>query len=449
MNNPCGFDMNQSKMVKAQTLIVSSTSSPYQTERESVYCYKSNADKTGVYIPCKYNSKPRTYPVVEYPTPLINLRPDQEKVLNEYEDLCKLQVQMAKDKTNSDVPYTIDPTNPNTCVCHPVFGHIYTGFGKTYSTIIWAARKKLPILVFINTDPIRQGWVKSFKEILGIDVYEVSGSTLEKRDVCICSIQLAVKHNYSRDIYSHYGTVICDEADVLCTQLSVNVMLDLAPKYFIGLTATVRRPDGLDKVMDIFWGHRKYWIKRLKEFGEECTMRLHILYTGQNVPSINNKRGNLDWNAMAESIANIYERNVMIRNLCLLHKDSKVLILCKRKEHVQTLVQMLREVGEDVASYYDTDKQYFDAHILVATVSKAGRGYDDKSVSAAFDGRRFDVLIMTMTMRNADQAMGRALRGEKLNLYLCVDDNPTMKNHAEEMRKTNAKRGATIMEHNM
>lgn len=469
-------------MVRTSKLVVSANQSPYKIERENVYCYKK-AQNDRIYIPCKYNTLPRKYQKINYPNPLVELKPDQEKVLQEYEELCKSQIQMAKDKLKAqkdlihissktdnktinekddvfsahkyddpnDIPFTLDSIaikddGVESCICHPVFGHIYTGFGKTYSTIVWAAQKKLPILVFINTDSVRQAWIKSFKDILGMDAYEASGKTLEKRDICVLSIQLAVLHQYSRDIYSHYGTVIVDEADTLCTQLAVNVLLDLSPKYFIGLTATVRRGDGLDKVMDIFWGHRKFWIKRIKEFGEECMMKLNILHTGQIVESVYNKRGNLDWNAMAEMVANIYERNILIRNLCLLHRDSKILILCKRKEHVEILVQLLTEVGENVSTYYGNDNFYYDAHILIATLSKAGRGYDDKQVSAAFDGRRFDVLIMTMTMKNADQAMGRGLRGDKLNLYLLVDDNSTMKNHADDMKKINSKRGAIINE---
>ena len=49
-------------------------------------------------------------------------------------------------------------------------------------------------------------------------------------------------------------------------------------------------------------------------------------------------------------------------------------------------------------------------------------------------------------MKNADQAMGRGLRGDKLNLYLLVDDNSTMKNHSDDMKKINSKRGAIINE---
>ena len=415
-------------MVKASELKVHGTQSQYQGTRPVVNCLKTTQNG-GAYLPCRYNKKTKTYDLVEFPKIPDNvvLRPEQAKVLQEVDALVERQ---------------------GTVACHPIFAHIHTGFGKSLTFAIYAISKGYPILVIANSDTVRKGWIGTFN-MLGIDPYIASGNTLGKHNVCILSIQLAVLHKFGRDAYAHYGTVIVDEADTCCTQLSVNELLDMAPKYFIGMTATVRRNDGLDKVLDVFWGHRRDWIKRLKEFGEDCTMHLYILYTGYTIQSRYNARKNLDWGAMAQEVANIYERNLLIRNLCLLHSKEKILILCKRVEHVEILSEMLRDIGEDVSTYHGKASTYYDAHILVATLSKAGRGYDDKQVASAFDGRRFGVLILTMTMKDADQALGRGLRGNKIIVYLPVDDNPTMKKHADTMKSINAKRGAFIHEEHM
>lgn len=371
--------------------------------------------------------KDHSYTEVAFPTPTVTLKPDQEKVLDEFSSLERKQFDTGKK-----------------CAC--LFGHIYTGFGKSITAAMYAVKRKLPILIIINSDPVRQGWYNTFKDMFGVTPRLASGAELGKHDVCILSIQLAVLHKFGRDAYSHYGTIICDEADTLCTQLAVNELVDMTPKYFLGLTATVRRNDGLDKVLDIFWGARKDWVVRLKEFSESCSLDLHIIHTPHVVQNIYDRGGSLNWMSMADYVANIPERNMFIRNLALLHFNDKILVLCKRKEHVQTLTDMWRAVGADVATYYDTAKTYYDAHILVATVSKAGRGYDDKQVSAAFDGRRFNVLILVMTMKDADQALGRGLRGDYLHCYLLVDQNQTMLSHAEKMKSINLKRGARILE---
>lgn len=411
-------------MVKANELVATGLASPYQSNKPTVYCYKSVGEKAK--IPCVYRKRLNTYPLVEFPSPLLPLRSDQEKVLQEMNAIC------------------VEPTDRS---CIGVFGHIYTGFGKSPTASVFAAQKKGPILIFCDRDSVRQGWIGTWKEFFNMDVHAATGDTLGRHDVCICSIQLASLHldTYKQD-FGHYCTVICDEADNLCTQNAVNVLLELAPRYLLGLSATVRRADGLDSVLDIFWGPRKKWIQRLKEFGETCSMTLNILYTSFHVESTFNRKGNLDWTAMAQVVSGIHERNLLIRNLCILHSKSKILILVKTKDHVSTLASMLREASVDVSTYFDRDSSYYDAHVLLATLSKAGRGYDDKQVSSAYDGRRFDILILGMTMKNADQPLGRALRGDKLQVYLLVDDNSTMKKHADEMKKTNSRRGAVICE---
>lgn len=406
-------------MVKASDLVIKGIASPYQDSVPSISCYKQIDE--GIYIPCRFNSNQSEYKDVSFPEPKLELRTDQLKVLEEMEAMADT-------------------------ACVPIFGHIYTGFGKSAVASVFGARRKGPILIFCDRDAIRQGWIGTWRQFYGIEPHVVTGDDFGQHDVCIMSIQLAVLHQFPRSTYAHYKTVICDEADTLCTQLSVNVLLDLEPKYFIGITATIKRSDGMDKVLDIFWGPRNHWIRRVKEFDDTCHMHIKILHTPFQVPSLYNRRRALDWMSMIQHVANIEERNIMVRNLCIMHMNRKILVLTKSLDHVSVLHSLLAKAGIDATTYCSTARTYYDAHVLVATISKAGRGYDDRQVSAAFDGRRFDILILCMTMKDTDQALGRGLRGDNLLVYILVDDHPTMKNHAMNMRAVNSKRGATVSE---
>lgn len=409
--------------MKASDLTVRGKPSPWKSECPTIFCAKKS-DKGLMHLPCIYSTKKREYEKVEFGEMRTTLYPEQQ--------VC-LQEMLSK----------IDPEK----ACNAIFGHIYTGFGKSKLFTALAITVGVPILVLCNSDSVRTGWINEFQDSVGITPHVASGKTLGKYPITIASIQVCVKQKYGREQYSHYGVVICDEADVYCTQKSVNELLDMCPKLFIGCSATViREGDGLDKVLDVFWGPRKNWVIRLKEFGETCSMELHLLHTPHKVEYIYDNRGKMDWGSMVEGATYIEEKNIFIRNLCILHSNKKILILCKTKSHVETLFEMLKSAGIDTCIYYDNLKMYYDAHVLIATVSKAGRGYDDKQVSSAYDGRRFDVLIMPTTMKNTDQALGRALRGNWLLCYLLVDDNPTMKKHAEAMKNANEKRGALIVE---
>lgn len=416
-------------MVKASDLVIKGNSSNYSNTPITIQCFKKiSSDKT--YLPCRFSKKKKQFSSITLPVPKIDLYPQQITVIDEFWDRINRQ----KDQGT----YTI-------------FGHIHTGFGKTYTfyhfvySILSKGLTIPPILIIVDSDAVRQTWIKSCIDIFGIEPYVACGSILGKHNICIVSKQLLTLHKFGRNSYSHYGIVCVDEADTICTQNMVDELIDMSPQYLVGLTATIKRGDGMEKVLDIFWGPRSDWVVRLREFGAEYNMDLHILHTSFKVDSIYNKKATLDWMAMSQVVANIYDRNLLIRNLCLMNIDKKILILCKRKEHVETLVSMFNDVGLDTATYYDKDKTYFDANVLIATYSKAGRGYDDKNTSASFDGRRFDMIILTMTMKNADQAIGRS-RNNYYKVYLLVDDNPTMKNHASDIKNTNAKRGAKIIE---
>lgn len=413
--------------MKASDLTVQGIDSPYNDKAGKVYCYRIVGQDKEAYLPPRFNITHGEYDTIDFPEPSMTLRPEQDKVISDIDTLM----------SNQDGP------------CKYAFCHIYTGFGKTVVGAHFAMKKKLPILVLVNSDAIRQGWINTFQDqglTLGQELHTASGSELGKHQVCILSVQLAVRHKFKRKEYAHYGTVLIDEADVMCTQLAVNEMVNMYPRYMIGMSATVSRQDGLHKVLDIFWGSRSQWIIRQKTFGETSSMDIRVVHTGFHIESKRNRRGALDWTSMATDVMNIWERNIMIRNLCLLHRDKKILVLCKRKDHVEILVDLLSKAGEDVGSYYGNARSYYDANVLVATISKAGRGYDDKQVSRSFDGRRFNMIILVMTMKDADQAIGRGLRGTSLLLYVLVDDNPTMKNHADSIMRLNAKRGATITE---
>lgn len=409
-------------MVSTNDLVVRGKASPWKDKNPIIYCLKE-LPNGNVHLPCTYMEKVKEYTPVQFPEMKTTLRPDQQVCLDEL--LSKID----KDKA-----------------CNCIFGHIYTGFGKSRLFLSLAIQFNLPVLIICNSDSVRTGWINECKESLGIDPH-IAGKTLGEAPITIVSIQMCVHHKYGRKQYGYYGVVIVDEADVYCTQKSIHEIVDLYPRYLLGCSATVvREGDGLDKVLDVFWGPRNNWVVRLKEFGKTCSMELHLLYTPYKIDYIYNVQGKMDWGSMIANSTYIEERNMFIRNLCILHQDRKILILCKTKSHTETLFQMLKDVGEDVSTYYEKMKTYYDAHILIATISKAGRGYDDKQISAAFDNRRFDVLIMTMTMRDSTQALGRTLRGNWLICYLLVDDNPTMKKHAAIMRDSNEKKGASIIE---
>lgn len=398
---------------------------------QTIRCFKviSEGDKNNPRrsrIPCSFVPARKEFTTVDYPPLKTPLLPRQESVLTEMRDKLA-QYQEGQ--------------------CKTLFGHIYTGFGKTILFLSLAIELKVPIIIFVDSDVVRTGWKETIQDELNITPYIPSGPILEAHNICIMSIQTARTHKYGFKAYSHYGVAIIDEADRYCTQLAVDELLDLRPKLLIGTSATVTRPDGLDKILDIFWGKRNNWVVRLQDYKiNSKDVTLHMVYTSHDVETLQGRTNKPDWQAMQANVAAIPERNESIKNLCIAHARDKILVLCKGIQHVQELVTLLCDSGMDAAPYFGNIKEYYDAHILVATLPKAGRGYDDARVSKEFSGIRFNLLICTCTMKDADQAFGRALRGDATRIYLFVDRNSIMMNHARAIKSVQQKRGAKIVE---
>lgn len=432
-------------MVLSKNLEVYGFASQYKKkDNPLIKCYKYVDDD--IYIPSIYNVKSIKYDYVDFPD--VNLESlgnvdkanDQMKVISEIEDMIINQTKLSNDEI-----FKLDANDPNTCISHPIMCDITTGFGKSAIGLYLISKFKGPALIVYRSDSICQSWMMSISKLLHIKPHIASNGTLGKHNLCLMSMQLALKNDFKRSDYIHYKTIILDEVDTLCTQRAVYQILEMYPKYLIGMTATPHREDGLDKVLDVFFTHRKNWIKRNKVYDDKKIVKLISVYTNINIGSTYHKSGTIDWNGISNKVSNIYERNILIRNICLMHQDMKGLIICKTKDHVQTLYNLFLEIGEDVAMYYDKYYNYIDSRITIITMSKGGRGFDDENVAVDHDGIRFGFIIKTLTMKNTDQANGRG-RGKYTIIYTLVDDNTIMKNHIKQEQKNEGKCGAKLLD---
>ena len=403
--------------IKLDSLVVKGT-------EKSVQCYKEIDNK--YLVPCRYGQKKREYAIYPYnqcPIPFRNTV--QEQLYKEI---------LSKDKGNA---------------CTPIMCHLPTGIGKTYLSLRFVMEKRLPVLIFYNRVGIMDGWTKSIMDMFGFMPEYATKDGPGKHAICLCSTQLASRHKWTIDDFSWYGIVICDEVHTMCTQSSVDFMLELKPKYLIGLTATPTKTDGLEKVINVFWGPRSEWIYRAIKYDNSSSFNLYLVHTGIELEdkyhNTYGKKRRMDWMGMCNTLASSERRNLLIRNIILSRRDDKILVACKGKAHVECIYNMLKNIGVDVTTYYSKNTGYIDASVVIITVSKGGTGNDDKNMATQWDGRRFNTLIMCNTCKNSDQLVGR-LRSDHKSIYLLVDVNGTCMSHAESMKSVVHARGGKTEE---
>ena len=311
---------------------------------------------------------------------------------------------------------------------------VYTGFGKTICSIKLACKIKLKTLIVVSRLVLVNQWINSINKCcenpkiqfltartplnLSNDFFIMNALNIPKKP-----------HGFFDDI----GTIITDEIHLIATEKLIQSFNYLRPRYMIGLSATPTRPDGMDALLDVYFGKDKIYRK---------LFRKHFVYKVQTnfEPTFQlGATGKVDWNSILESQTEDITRNELIIKLVQYFKDRFFLILSKRVKQVSYLVNRLKSVGESVTSLVGDEKEYNESsRILVATVQKAGVG---------FDHPKLDALILASDVEEYFiQYLGRVMRREDVEPYIfdLVDDNKILKSHFYVRRRVYTNHGGEI-----
>jgi len=215
----------------------------------------------------------------------------------------------------------------------------------------------------------------------------------------VYDLEVEDNHNFIlASIAGRNGPVVHNCHLIMADKLS-QCMRYLTPRYMLGLSATPYRTDGLDILIDMYFGKHKI-VRKL--------FRKHTVYrynTGFKPEVKINKMGKVDWSSVLESQCGNTERNETIVKLVKFFPERTFLILCKRVEQAKYIEQRLTEEKEDVTSLIGSKQEFEQAsRILVGTVQKTGVG---------FDHPRLNTLILASDVEQYFvQYLGRVFRRE-------------------------------------
>ena len=228
--------------------------------------------------------------------------------------------------------------------------------------------------------------------------------------------------------FKDIGFVIVDEVHLIVTRALSLAFQYLAPKYCLALSATPERPDGMDALIDVYFG--KHRIFRKLE-------RKHIAYRIDTGFKPVYDQG--DWNAVLNQQAESEIHNGFIFKIVEKFKDRNFLMLCKRVAHAKYLCEELTKRGEKVCTLVGTQKDYDpDARILIGTVGKVGVGFDHPKLNA--------LIIAGDVEEYFIQYLGRVMRtreGEPV-IFDLVDNNASLKRHYYTRSKIYRNHGGVI-----
>lgn len=301
---------------------------------------------------------------------------------------------------------------------------LHTGFGKTIFALYVASKIGLKILVLCHRKIIMDQWVKAAEQYLpsaSVEILDIAD--MKKKDWSFPDILIANTINIPKldlNDLDQYGCLIVDEIHTICTESFAKSLTRLFPAYLIGLSATPERSDGMDRIIELYVGPEMI-TKPMKRI-----FNVYKLKTGF-VPDVKrNDDGSLEWNSVLSSQANDETRNSLIVDLARFFSNRNILILVKRKDHANTLKNMLRTFlpKTEVDVFFGTMKcANENARILIGTVSKAGVGFDAPHLNMLITGADVEENFM--------QYLGRVFRRDMPPIYIdLVDKMSTLQKHS-------------------
>jgi superfamily II DNA or RNA helicase len=309
----------------------------------------------------------------------------------------------------------------------------YPGIGKTAMAIYIATKIKLKVLIVTHRIVLINQWKQSIEKFIpGVSV-QVLTSKSNKKDCDFYIMNAANVSKHSHEYYKDIGFMIIDEVHLIMAEGLSKCMQKIVPRYVMGLSATPYREDGLNILLDLYFGEKKIYRKLFRE---------HTAYKIKTnfVPTVElASNGRVNWGVILDTQAHDKARNEMIIRLIKYFPKRVFLVLCKRVRQGNYLVQRLEEEGEDVTSLIGKQQEFdHDSRILVGINSKTGTG---------FDHPRLDAMILASDVQAYFiQYLGRCMRTEDVvpMVFDIVDRNPILDRHYKVRRATYLEHGGKI-----
>lgn len=291
------------------------------------------------------------------------------------------------------------------------FYHFSTGYGKTQCAIETIRRLKRVTLWVVFNREVQEQTYKAFIKDTTARVYWYNTTKIPPDDAQVVIVGLVKACKLEPKFLSRFQTVVLDEVDQTAASSYFPLFLKIFPTYLLGLSATIKKSNGLDKALYKYFG-----TDFIYRFIEKPLAKV-IKYQTEYVPNIEtliNMKGDVevDKHEVNRSLAENLERSREI--LQLIKSESKkgqILVLSPRKENILWLSRKLTKHGFE-NDYKTVNKKKIDKTkpILLGGLMGCGRGFDCDA----------KILIILNVPPNLTQYIGR-LRDPEGTVYIFVD----------------------------
>jgi superfamily II DNA or RNA helicase len=280
----------------------------------------------------------------------------------------------------------------------------FTGCGKTICALYIISVLKCKTLIIVNKLNLIDQFESEIKQFLpGTSIGKIQGKTFEVGDITIASLQ-TISKGFTRKQFKQFDFVIMDEIHNFASKIFSNAMFLISSHYRLGLSATVKRADEMEKL----------FIQHLGEvFIHEGGLKIDPIIHVHNIPlpSITTELTSIGKTNMAKLTTDI-SLDVSVNELIvkfirefLLEPRRNILVLTNRVLQCKVLKKMLNN-DDDIGLFIGGMKQEelkksFEKRVIIATFSIAKEGFSLK---------KLNTLMLCSSVKTIEQSVGRILR---------------------------------------
>jgi len=318
--------------------------------------------------------------------------------------------------------------------------HAPTGSGKTVMACAIIAERAVTTLVLINKTALASQWREQIRDLLGIKAGQLGGGRVKTRgQVDIMLLQSLARHTPEgiRELTTGYGQVIVDECHHLAAGSYEKVVSQIGAAWWLGLTATPERKDGLEQVTSWQLGPIRHVIRDILPIEADLVTPydgprrvLQVHQTAYRAPHDFDMTAPGAITHLGGLLADDPERNTQIAAdiATALTQGRKCLVLSRRRDHLTALASLLPQAdalimrGGTGATALAAIRGRIaeaspdDALLVMTTVPYGGEGFDAPAIDTVF-------LVGPISYPGlVIQAVGRALRRHEGKTDVVVHD---------------------------
>jgi len=281
------------------------------------------------------------------------------------------------------------------------------GAGKTVMGCALIAKRKVPTLILVHRKQLADQWRSRIGQFLGLEKEQVGVLAADgiqgRQSILIGMIQTLAKSPHPGALLAPFSQVIIDECHHVPATSFEAVMKACPARYFLGLTATPNRKDGLQKILFLQCGPIRHRMEIAADPAIQRKLVLRDIHLGLPPEEMQ-----MPVHQLWELLANHEERNRTIAAdiAGALVEGRCCAVLSDRKEHLATLERLLSEAVPDEPTHVHRidgtmGKKAREAVLAsIALLADEGAGFallaTSSLVGEGFDLPQLDTLFLTL-----------------------------------------------------